>query len=65
MDHFLSSKRRWQIGWDEILKGGLELGVSMMSLRGTEGGIKAAKERHDVVNEPHFEQVFRLLLVAE
>lgn len=37
----------------------------MMSLRGTEGGIKAAKERHDVVNEPHFEQVFRLLLVAE
>lgn len=40
------------IGWDEILDGGLADGAAVMSWRGMEGGIAAAKMKHDVVMSP-------------
>ncbi len=40
------------VGWDEILEGGLAPDATVMSWRGTEGGIEAAKQGHDVVMSP-------------
>ncbi len=40
------------IGRDEILEGGLAPNASVMSWRGTQGGIAAAKAGHDVVMSP-------------
>ena len=40
------------IGWDEILEGGLAPNAAVMSWRGTEGGIEAAKQGHYVVMTP-------------
>ncbi|MBK7939983.1 MAG: family 20 glycosylhydrolase [Lewinellaceae bacterium] len=40
------------IGWDEILEGGLAPTAAVMSWRGTEGGIAAAKAHHEVVMTP-------------
>lgn len=52
MDTFLTAKGRRLIGWDEILEGGLAPGAAVMSWRGTDGGIAAAKSGHDVVMAP-------------
>lgn len=52
MDTFLTAKGRRLIGWDEILEGGLAEGAAVMSWRGTDGGIAAAKAGHDVVMAP-------------
>ncbi|HUP44876.1 MAG TPA: beta-N-acetylhexosaminidase, partial [Thermoanaerobaculia bacterium] len=52
MDSFLASKGRRLIGWDEILEGGLAPGATVMSWRGVDGGITAAKAGHDVVMAP-------------
>jgi hexosaminidase len=52
MDTFLTKKGRRMIGWDEILEGGLAEGATVMSWRGTAGGIAAAKANHDVVMTP-------------
>lgn len=52
MDQFLSSRGRRLVGWDEILEGGLAPGAVVMSWRGIEGGIAAAKAGHDVVMAP-------------
>jgi len=49
IEKFVSSKGRNIIGWDEILEGGLAPGASVMSWRGEEGAIEAAKENHKVV----------------
>lgn len=51
-DTYLASKGKRLIGWDEILEGGLAPGAAVMSWRGTEGGIAAAKAGHDVVMSP-------------
>ena len=40
------------MGWDEILEGGLPAGATVMSWRGEEGGIEAAKAGHDVIMTP-------------
>lgn len=40
------------IGWDEILEGGLAPGATVMSWRGVEGGIEAAKQGHPVIMTP-------------
>lgn len=40
------------IGWDEILEGGLAQGATVMSWRGYEGGIQAAKSGHDAIMTP-------------
>ena len=52
MDKFLAERGRRLIGWDEILEGGLAPGATVMSWRGVEGGITAAKAGHDVVMAP-------------
>jgi hexosaminidase len=52
MDAFLTSKGKRLIGWDEILEGGLAAGATVMSWRGIQGGITAAKSGHDVVMAP-------------
>lgn len=48
----LESKGKKAIGWDEILEGGLADGAAVMSWRGEEGGIAAAKAHHNVVMTP-------------
>ena len=53
IDKFVSSKGRKIIGWDEILEGGLSPNATVMSWRGTEGGIAAAKQKHDVIMSPN------------
>jgi hexosaminidase len=52
MDTFLTSKGKKLIGWDEILEGGLSPNAAVMSWRGMEGGIEAAKQGHYVVMSP-------------
>lgn len=49
MGNYIKSKGREFIGWDEILEGGLAEGAAVMSWRGEEGGIAAAKLNHPVV----------------
>jgi hexosaminidase len=53
MEKFLISKGRKLIGWDEILEGGLAPEATVMSWRGTKGGIAAAKQKHDVIMTPN------------
>ncbi len=48
----LNSIGKRLIGWDEILQGGLAPNATVMSWRGTEGGIAAARQGHDVVMTP-------------
>ncbi|MBI4662914.1 MAG: beta-N-acetylhexosaminidase [Verrucomicrobia bacterium] len=52
IDKFIASRGRRLIGWDEILEGGLAPGATVMSWRGIDGGIAAAKAGHDVVMSP-------------
>jgi hexosaminidase len=52
MDNYLTSKGKKLIGWDEILEGGLSQNSAVMSWRGFEGGIEAAKQEHYVVMSP-------------
>jgi hexosaminidase len=49
IEAYLNSKGRTMIGWDEILEGGLAPNATVMSWRGEEGGIAAAREGHDVI----------------
>lgn len=49
---FVNSKGRRIIGWDEILDGGLAPDATVMSWRGTEGGIRAMEMGHDVIMTP-------------
>ena len=50
---FLNDHGRKIIGWDEILEGDLAEGATVMSWRGTQGGIEAAKQGFDVVMTPN------------
>jgi hexosaminidase len=52
LEKILLSKHKKLIGWDEILEGGLAPEATVMSWRGTEGGIKAAKMGHAVIMTP-------------
>jgi hexosaminidase len=52
IEKHLNSKGRNIIGWDEILEGGLAPNATVMSWRGEEGGIEAAKQNHNVVMTP-------------
>jgi hexosaminidase len=52
VDAFLHARGRRLIGWDEILEGGLSEHATVMSWRGEEGGIEAARAGHDVVMCP-------------
>lgn len=52
MEKYINSKGKKIIGWDEILEGGLAPNATVMSWRGEEGGIAAAKDNHDVIMTP-------------
>lgn len=52
VEKYLNSKGRQIIGWDEILEGGLAPNATVMSWRGEEGGIAAAKQKHNVIMTP-------------
>ena len=52
IDAFLTKHDRRLVGWDEILEGGLAPGATVMSWRGTKGGIDAARAGHDVIMAP-------------
>lgn len=52
IEKYLNSKGKQIIGWDEILEGGLAPNAAVMSWRGNEGGIAAAKSKHKVVMSP-------------
>jgi hexosaminidase len=52
IEKFINSKGKKMIGWDEILEGGLAPNATVMSWRGTKGGIEAAKAKHDVIMTP-------------
>ena len=52
IERFVNAKGRKIIGFDEILQGGLAPNATVMSWRGTQGGIKAIKSGHDVIMCP-------------
>jgi len=52
IESFLLQNGRRLIGWDEILEGGLAPQATVMSWRGVNGGIEAARQGHDVVMTP-------------
>ena len=49
---YLASRGRRLMGWDEIAEGGLPSGAMVMSWRGAQTGIVAARHGHDVVMTP-------------
>ena len=51
-EKILQAKGKKLIGWDEILEGGLAPNAAVMSWRGMDGGIAAAKMNHQVVMTP-------------
>ncbi len=52
VEKFLNERGRVIIGWDEILEGGLSTNATVMSWRGIDGGIEAAKQGHDAIMTP-------------
>jgi len=52
IEAYLNSKGRQIIGWDEILEGGLAPNATVMSWRGINGAIEAAKQHHNVIMTP-------------
>ncbi len=52
IEKFLNDHGRKMIGWDEILEGGISQSATVMSWRGTEGGIAAAKKGNNVIMTP-------------
>lgn len=52
IEKFVNSKGKQIIGWDEILEGGLAPNATVMSWRGTEGGLAAADSGHKAIMTP-------------
>ena len=52
MGQYLAAHGRRLVGWDEVLEGGVPPSATVMSWRGTQGAISAAKLGHDVVLSP-------------
>ena len=52
IEKFVNSKGRQIIGWDEILDGGLAPNATVMSWRGTEGGLAAVNSGHKAIMTP-------------
>ena len=52
MAKVVEARGRRVIGWDEILEGNVSETAIIMSWRGTEGGIEAARKGHDVIMAP-------------
>ncbi|MEI6678614.1 MAG: family 20 glycosylhydrolase [Mariniphaga sp.] len=53
LEKMLAEKGKKLMGWDEILEGGLAPNATVMSWRGMNGGIAAAKAGHHVVMSPN------------
>ena len=53
IEEFLARHGRRLIGWDEIVDGGMSPDATVMSWRGTAGGIRAADEGFDVIMSPN------------
>lgn len=51
-EEMLNHLGRQMIGWDETLEGGLAPNATVMSWRGTEGGVEAARLGHDAIMTP-------------
>lgn len=49
---FLDARGRRLIGWDEILEGGIPASATIMSWRGIDGAVHAARAGHDAVLSP-------------
>ena len=59
VEQFLKKKGREVIGWDEILEGdNISQDAIVMSWRGTEGGIAAAKRHNRAIMTPHYSLYF-------
>ncbi len=58
IERYLTAHGRRLIGWDEILEGGLASQATVMSWRGTDGGIEAARMGHDVIMAPNSDVYF-------
>lgn len=54
VEKMITKRGRRLVGWDEILEGGLAPEATVMSWQGSEGGIAAAKQGHDVVMADRF-----------
>lgn len=52
IEKFVNAHGRRIIGWDEILEGGLPPHAAVMSWRGVQGGIEAARMGHEVIMTP-------------
>lgn len=52
MERFLNSHGSKLLGWDEILDGGLAPNATVMSWRGTEGGLAAIRSGHKAIMSP-------------
>lgn len=52
IETFLNAHGRKLLGWDEILEGGLAPNATVMSWRGTEGGMKAISAGHQAIMTP-------------
>lgn len=52
IENYLKTKGKKIIGWDEILEGGLAPDATVMSWRGIDGGIAAAKAGHHAIMTP-------------
>ena len=52
IDDFITAHDHQAIGWDEILEGGISGNAIVMSWRGIEGGIEAARLHHRVIMVP-------------
>ena len=52
IEKYVNKKGRSIIGWDEILEGGLAPNAAVMSWRGEQGGIEAARQKHTVIMTP-------------
>lgn len=53
VEEFLEEHGRRIIGWDEVLAGGVSENATIMSWRGEEGGIAAARMGRDVIMTPN------------
>jgi hypothetical protein len=53
VEKFLNDHGRKIIGWDEILEGELAPNATVMSWRGMDGGIEAARLKHPVIMTPN------------
>jgi hexosaminidase len=53
VEAIVNKKGKKMIGWDEILEGGISKSATVMSWRGTKGGIEAAKAGNNVVMTPN------------